>query len=326
MTKTLFSAFAALIALALSASLACAADLLKLRAGVDASSFSYQFRVADGAGIFEKYGFEAEVFTFSYGIDTLNSAILGETDSAQAADFAVASRLSIGNNLRILSHILTYNIDGTQLWTRNPEVKAPGDLKGKRLGVQKGTVNEYVWAQFFIKQSINPKEVKQIYLSSTSELLAAFQAGELDALWLNQENVPTAAALEGARKLGNFADAGFYPRAFVLLDAAFIEKHEAKIPDLLRALQEATVFLKEKPDQAAELIAKDLRIPLDAARKGIDTYTYEIRFLQEDLQDLVDVAAWSIENGLIKNAYDVRKTLYLGAIKSAFPDKVTVQE
>jgi NitT/TauT family transport system substrate-binding protein len=301
-----------------------AADPVKIRVGVDSSSFSYQFRVAEGAGLFDKYGFDAEVFTFSYGIDTLNSAILGETDSAQAADFAVASRLSVGNNLRILSHILTYNIDGTQLWVRDPAIETAADLKGKRLGVQKGTVNEYVWGRFFLKQGFDPKEVEQVYLGSNAELLAAFQAGELDALWISQEYVGVASAVENGRKLGNYELAGFNPRAFALLDIKFIEANRDKIPDLLRALDEATTFLKEKPDEAAQIIARDLKIPVDAAREGIKTYTYEIRFLQEDLQDVADVAEWSINNGLIKNAYDVRATLYLDAIEAAFPDRVTV--
>ncbi|MDR1650355.1 MAG: hypothetical protein LBR87_01050, partial [Synergistaceae bacterium] len=75
---------------AVFAGAANAADALKIRVGADSSSFSYQFRVAEGAGIFDKYDIDAEVFTFSSGIDTLNAAILGETDSAQAADFAVA--------------------------------------------------------------------------------------------------------------------------------------------------------------------------------------------------------------------------------------------
>jgi NitT/TauT family transport system substrate-binding protein len=307
-------------------SLAVSADPIKIRVGVDSSSFSYQFRVAKGAGIFEKYSFDAEVFTFAYGIDTLNSAILGETDSAQAADFAVASRLSVGNNLKILAHILTYNIDGTQLWTNDPNVKTPADLKGKAIGVQKGTVTEYVWAQFFVKQNIKPDEVEQIYLGSSAELIAAFKAKEIAAFWVNQENLQVVKKLEDVHKLGNYELAGFNPRAFVLLDVKFIETHKAKVADLLRALDEATTFLKEKPDEAAKIIAEDLRIPVESAREGIKTYSYEIRFLQEDIQDLIDVAGWSIANGLIKNPYDVRSTVYLDAILEAFPDRVTVKD
>ncbi|MDR1488020.1 MAG: ABC transporter substrate-binding protein, partial [Deltaproteobacteria bacterium] len=254
-------------------SLVLAADPVKIRVGATTGSFSYQYRVAKGAGIFEKYGFDAEVFTFSYGIDTVNSAILGETDTAEAADFAVASRLSAGSNLKIVSHIITYNIDGTQLWTNDPNVKTTADLKGKAIGVQKGTVFEYVWAQFFIKQNLEPEEVEQVYLGSNAELIAAFKAKEIAAFWVPQENVQVVKDIENAHKLGNYELAGFSPQAFVLLDEKFIESHKAKIPDFLRVLDEATTFLKEKPDEAAKIIVEDLKIPFESAREGIKTYS-----------------------------------------------------
>ena len=74
--KKYISLSVAILVLALAGA-AFAGDALKIRVGADSSSFSYQFRVAEGAGIFEKYDIDAEVFTFSYGIDTLNAAIRG---------------------------------------------------------------------------------------------------------------------------------------------------------------------------------------------------------------------------------------------------------
>jgi NitT/TauT family transport system substrate-binding protein len=318
------------IALALSLTLlfalpASADDLTKIRVGADSSSFAYQFRVAKGAGLFEKHGFDAEVFTFSYGIDTLNAAILGETDTADAADFAVASRLSVGNNLRILAHILTIKVDGYQLWTNHPDVKKPADLKGKRLGVQKATVLEYVWGLFFLKQKIDPKDVEQVYLSSHAELLAAFQAGEIDAMWVGQDLVKTAKEVENAYKLGDFDLAGFQPKGYFLVDLPFIEKHPDKIPGLLRALDEATKILLENPEEAARLVTLDLKIPYEVALEGVKSNSYEVRLLEEDVAELAGVAQWSIDNGLIKTAYDVRASFYLDAIREAFPDRVTVK-
>jgi NitT/TauT family transport system substrate-binding protein len=305
--------------------MAFAEETLKIRVGADSSSFSYQFRVAQGAGIFKKYNIDAEVFTFSYGIDTLNAAILGETDSAQAADFAVASRLAEGNNLRILSHILTYRTDGALLYANDPTIKSPADLKGKKIGVQKATVNEYVWGQFFAKQGLNAQDLEQVYLSSHAELLAAFQAHEIDAFWVARENEAVAKEVKGNHKLGDYDLAGFFPRAYVLLDKDFIAKNQDGAVRLLKALDEATTFINEKPEEAAAIAGKDLKIPLDAAVAGIKAYKYEIRFLQEDLDDIAGVAEWSIKNGLIRKAYDVKEFVYLDAIKEAFPDRVTAE-
>jgi NitT/TauT family transport system substrate-binding protein len=304
---------------------AASAEPLKIRIGADSSSFSYQFRVAEGAGIFKKYDIDAEVLTFSYGIDTLNAAILGEVDSAQAADFAVASRLAEGNNLRILSHILTYRVDGSNLYTNNESVKTPLDLKGKKVGVQKATVNEYIWGQFFAKNGLDPKDVEQVYLSSHAELLSAFAVKEIDAFWVARENEATVQQVKNSRKLGDYSLAGFYPRAYVLLDKDFIAKNPDGVVRYLKALNEATAFIKERPDEAAEIAGRDLRIPVDAARAGIDAYQYEIRFLQEDLDDVTDVAAWSIKNGLIRKSYNIREFVDLEPLRKALPEKIAVK-
>ncbi len=57
-----------------TASASAASDALTIRVGADSAAFSYQFRVAKKAGIFDKYHINAEISTFSYGIDTLNAA------------------------------------------------------------------------------------------------------------------------------------------------------------------------------------------------------------------------------------------------------------
>jgi NitT/TauT family transport system substrate-binding protein len=304
---------------------AFAEDALKIRVGAVSISFSYQFRVAKNAGIFDKYNIDAEVFTFSYGIDTLNATILGETDSAQAADFAVASRLAEGNNLRILSHILSYKRDADLLYANDPSIAGVADLKGKKVGVQKATVNEYVWAQFFAKQGLDPNDVEQVYLSSQAELLAAFQSKQIDAYWVARENESVAKEVDGNHKLGDYNLVGFFPRAYVLLDKDFLAKNTEGAVRFLQALDEATKFINEKPDEAAAIVAKDLKIPIDAARAGIDAYHYEIRLSQEDIDNITDVAEWSIANGLIRTAYDVKEFIYLDAIQEAFPDRVGVK-
>jgi NitT/TauT family transport system substrate-binding protein len=325
--KKYISLTAAVFVLAVAfAGAASAGDALKIRVGATSTGFSYQFRVAEGAGIFDKYNIDAEVSTFSYGIDTLNAAILGEIDSAEAADFAVASCLAEGSNLKILSHILTYDADGALLYANDPEINGPADLKGKKVGVQKATVYEYVWGQFFAKNGLDPKDVEQVYLSSNAELLAAFQSKNIDAFWVERENEAAAKEVDGSHKLGDYDLSGFRPRGYVLLDKDFLAKNKDGAVRFLKALDEATKFINEKPDKAAEIAAKDLKIPADSARAGINTYNYEIRFSDEDVKNVIDVAEWSIKNGLIRKSYDVKEFIYLDAVKESFPDRVTVNE
>jgi NitT/TauT family transport system substrate-binding protein len=214
---------------------------LVIRIGADSGSFSFQFRVAKSTGIFDKHNVKAEISTFSYGIDTINAAILGETDSAEAMDFAAASRFSESNKLRIVAAITTANPDGSHLYTRHSDVKSPADLVGKRIGVQRGTVNEYSWGKVFEKYGIAENKVNHVYLSSNAELLAAYQANEIDAFWVGADLEKVISEIPVSRNLGNVTELdGHLSRGYLLLDADLIAREPAGVARFLKALDEAT--------------------------------------------------------------------------------------
>jgi NitT/TauT family transport system substrate-binding protein len=136
-----------------------------------------------------------------------------------------------------------------------------------------------------------------------------------------------AAALEipESRSLGNNEISGYLMRGFLLVDEEFIQNNREGIVKLLKALDEASAFINEKPDETADIANKDLKVPVDAAKKNIYAHTYIIRLLQEDVDTIRDVANWAVDNGLIKNRYDVNNVLYLDAVKEAFPDRVDIK-
>ncbi|MFP3091202.1 ABC transporter substrate-binding protein [Treponema sp. TIM-1] len=296
-----------------------------VRVGVDSHAFSFQFRVAEQTGIFDKHNVDAELFTFSYGIDTINAAILGETDSAEAMDFAAASRFSESNKLRILATITTANPDGSHLYTRNDAIKTPSDLKGKRIGVQKATANEFLWARLFEKYNLKKEEVNHIYLGSNAELLAAYQSNEIDAFWVGADLEKAVNEIPSSRDIGNVSLAGYLQRGFLLLDADLIARNPAGVERFLKALDEATTFIKEKPEETARIAYEDLKLPVDAALKSIEAQNYELRLTQEDLDQITSVAEWSYANGLFRNKYNIKDYIDPVPLRNVLPDRVTVQ-
>ncbi|MFP3091201.1 ABC transporter substrate-binding protein [Treponema sp. TIM-1] len=296
-----------------------------VRIGGDSGAFSYQFRVAQKTGIFDKYNIKAEVSTFSYGIDTINAAILGETDSAEAMDFAAASRFSESNKLRIIATISSGLASGSHLYTRHSEVNSPADLRGKRIGVQKATANEYTWARLFDKYGINKEDVIHIYLGSNAELLAAYQANEIDAFWVGADIEKNIQEIPGSRNLGDNSLSGYLSVGFLLLDADIIAKNPAGVERFLKSLDEATVYIKDHPDETARIAYEDLKIPVDAALKTIENHRYQLRLLKEDVDQIADVANWSYENGLFRNKYNIYDFVDSGPLRNILPDRVTVQ-
>jgi len=69
-----------------------------------------------------------------------------------------------------------------------------------------------------------------------------------------------------------------------------------------------------------------LKLPKEDVRKSLGTYEYTVRFNQSDYDHLNDIATWSMENGLIKNRFEVKDFLSLDILKKALPEAVTYNE
>lgn len=296
----------------------------KVRIGADSAAFSLQFRVAKAKGFFEKNGIDAEVQTFSFGIDTLNAAVLGQVDTAEGMDYAVASRLAKGS-LKVVGLINTPKEKNGELFVKGDIIK-PGDLKGKKLGVAKGTVNEYIWARLLEKYKIDEKDVTLQYLQSAPEILAAIERGDVDAAFFDGANKAKAAKVEGVKSIGDYSLIGFRQRGYFVLQEGLVKDKPEVVTRLFNALEEATQYIKENPEDTADIAFKELKLPREAILSEIkDNWDYDIRFTQEDYDHLKGVYEWSNENGLIKEKFDLKDKVVIEPLKKAFPDKVTYQ-
>jgi NitT/TauT family transport system substrate-binding protein len=295
----------------------------KIRIGADSAPFSFQFRVAKAKGLFDKYNIDAEIQNFSFGIDTVNALILDQVDSGEAMDYALATRLGKDSDLRIVSYIATPSLDGSSLYVVGDGIKSPADLTGKNIAAQKGTVNEYVWAQTFKKFGVDPKTVNMLYFSSNSEMIAAVQTGKADAIWVDKSNQSKIAEIANIKALGDYHLIDFEMKGYLTLKDQFIKAHPEAVGNFLKALNEASDYIAKNPQETAEIAYQDLKLPKADVLKTLETYTYHVRFSQADYDHLHNIVTWSVQNGLIKNSYAVQDYLSLDILKKTLPEAVT---
>lgn len=300
-------------------------EKFKIRIGADSAAFSFPFRVALEEGILKKHNIDAEITTFSYGIDTLNALILDQVDVGEAMDFAVGTRIGDNSNLQVVSFIGSPSKNGSELYVVGDDIKSPSDLAGKRIGVQKGTVNEYIWAQLLKKYNVDPNSEKMNYLQSDAELITAFTSGQLDALWVSASKKDTVLKTKDTKSLGDYSLVDFRMRGYAVLKKDFINNNREGVKQFLLALNEANEFIANNPEKTAEIAYKDLKIPKEDALKDIENYEYKVRFLKEDFDHVNNVINWSIQNGLIKKKYDFKDYLDVSLLKEALPDSVTYE-
>jgi NitT/TauT family transport system substrate-binding protein len=297
----------------------------KIKIAVDSGTFAYPFWVAQNKGILKKYNIEAEFQVYAYGIDTINAVQLDQADLGEGMDFAAVSRLGGESELQFISYLAGYKLSGSNLYALDDSIKKVEDLAGKSVVVQKGTVNEYIWAQTYKQYGIDPNTVKPLYISSTAEGLALVKSGDADAIWAGGDISDQVIEL-GGRSLGDYGLIGFAPKGFILLKKSYLEQNEEGIERLLQALNEATAVISADPNEAAEIVKDNFSIPVENIAKTLGDTEFKIEFTKEEADQLDSVTKWSIENKLIQYDFIVKDYFYLNPLKAVFPDTITYKE
>lgn len=297
---------------------------VKVRFGLDtAAGGSLQFREAAEQGYFKKYGVDPEISNFAYGIDTINALLVQRTDTAMAADYALLNSLGKGDMkvVSALTRATEASSKNNQLLARNAE--KPEDLKGKKLGVARGTVFEYIWAKFLEKEHWTEKDVKLVYYTTPDEAIVALTKGEMDAVWASGALLDKFLKVDGVKAIGDLNLTGVKISGYQVVEGSFLKKNAPAVTNFLKAVQEGITYVKAHNDETAELAFRDIKLPKDGVLKDLKTQNYVLGFTQEDYDHLQDMKTWMEQKGILKDKYDLKEKLALDAAKAAFPDLVT---
>lgn len=301
---------------------------IKVRLALDtAAGGSLQFRQAEAQGIFKKYGIDAEISNFAYGIDTINAMLVERSDTGTAADYALLNSLSKGDFkiVTTLSRETENQAAATVLIAKGDDINEPKDLVGKKLGVAKGTVYEYIWYKYLENVGIDPKDIKFVPYSTPDEAIIGVQKGQIDAVWAASIFIDKFLKLEGTKKISDLSAAGANISSYFILQTKFIDEHPEAVENILKALSEAITYVESHKEDTAELAFKELKLPKEGVLKDLEQLTYTVGFTQEDFTHLEEMKQFIKDKGILQQDFDLASKLDLGPLQQAFPDSVTYQ-
>ncbi|MCD7813501.1 MAG: hypothetical protein LUH20_05545, partial [Lachnospiraceae bacterium] len=142
------------------------------------------------------------------------------------------------------------------------------------------------------------------------------------AVWLSKQYADDALAVEGAHTIADLDDIDNINIAYLVVDSTFAEENVEYVERLILALNEATEIINSDTDLSADYLTDSLGIAKEDAVNGLGTYDYDIEFTQSDVDHIVSIAEWSIENGLIENDYDLNNYIFTDAVTAVLPEKV----
>ena len=229
----------------------------KIRTVIPQSSLNYlSVYIAESKGFFQQEGFEHEILVLAGPVAA--AALLGGS-----ADFGggggSAMRAAAGG--APLKGIFFQTDKVTVYLVTDPSISKAADLKGKKVGVGGiGSSQDRLVTMYMEQAGLAANDITRIaFGADASRRILAIKTGAINATMLDPGTV-IYAEKEGLRTLAFLGDLFPFPfQAFATTDKKLRENPE-QVKRWLRAMVHALMLIRDKPEEAADVALKRLRI------------------------------------------------------------------
>jgi len=268
----------------------------ELRLAVSRGPVSLPIYVADSQGYFVREGVPLHLQECSSGRACFQMLAQGQTDLATAAELLVVLGSFTGSDAAIIA-TLSSSTNAIKLVARSGAgIKAPQDLRGKRIATVPGTSAQYFLDRWLVFHEIDPKLVELVPLAP-DQLAAALQRHDVDAIAI-WEPIASAAVAMLARDAWVLPAPRVYTQHFSLIAGRqTIVRREGDLVKMLRALTRAERFIAEQPMQAQQILKA--RLGSDAGLDTLADTDFRLTLEQSLITTMDGQARWAARQGIV---------------------------
>lgn len=280
--------------------------------------------MAEHLGSFQRQGLDVDLRTYAAGIDAMADLRAGHLDISSSSDFVFASNLDQEPDLRILASIARAN--STYVVGRKDRgIQVPGDLKGKRIGLVKGSVADYFLGKYLYSLHLTWKDVKPVWLAGKDQE-SQFAAGGLDAAISWDPISRRMKAALGANGVAWPAQLNNPWHVVLVAKTPFIQGHREALVRFLRALMEAETYIQAHPEETRAFMAAHLGMTEAYLAEVWEDNRFLVALDRSLLLTLEEESRWTIQQmpGRKQKLPNFLDYIHLDAMDRANPEAVTI--
>lgn len=291
---------------------------MTIATGVD-PAFS-QFYVAKEGGLFAKNGLDVTINTGPSGSAMIPFLVNNQVQAAYGSDLAGVINHQVDNNIVAVADG-TYLVKWLSVVGRN--VADLDGLKGKKVGIAKGTGSEIFWRRVLEKRNLKLADYTMVDVEAP-EMLAATERGDIDgfAVW---EPWPTRTlmAVKGTKILQT-AEGIYNNINFVYMNRGWIEQNKATAEKFMLSLVEANDLIEKDRPNAAKMVAKFLKMPLELATELMPKVEFDMDWQDRSLGAIQIAEGQLADQKKLKAPLDYTKYVYTDLLKAVRPANVKI--
>lgn len=223
----------------------------------DSPGSSAPYWIANDAGIFKKYGLDAEMIFINGSTRGIQSLVAGDLDFASAVGTSAINGKLAGGDIAIVDSLvntLPYYIIG------RPDIKSPEELKGRILATHiPGTSADFAVRLALRKFGIEYKDIQAVMVGGSTARVAAVINGQTDFTMVTEPG-----KIEGEKAgMKLIIDMAKLKTPFVftctVTSGKLIREQPKTVEAVVKALAEAVHFFKDNQKDSLRIMAKYTR-------------------------------------------------------------------
>lgn len=274
------------------------------------------FYIADQKKLWEKHGLDVRAVPFSSGRLALDAIVGGRAAFGTVAETPVVFAALNGLPVRIIGRVNTHEVFDL---VANKGVKTIKDVRGKKIGYLQGSNAQYYLSLMLDRAHLKPSDVTAISMNPP-DMVNSLISGDIDGFIWAEPFISKAVSL-GKGKVHVIRTPGLYKTysSIVTLQSTIDNDPDVLIRGL-RALMEATKFVKTHKEEAIAISANKTKMEPAIAKKSWADIRYGIELDPNIEKDMEAQSKWAVASGLVRSGTkipDYSKIVVRGLLEKA---------
>ncbi len=283
--------------------------------------------IASNQGFFDDNGLNVTIKNYDSGVTSINSLLSGEAVIAECAEFpfvnAIYNALYDNHSISVIAINDKFENDYI-VGLKNHGVETIPDLKGKTIGVTKGTIAEFYLGRFLYLNGVSLEDVKVVNIVP-KEFVKAVADGTVDALvawqpYINQIQTEVNGIVTWQAQNEQSA------YGVLVCNNSWLTNNSDVVERFLKAIKVAEDYAFNNPNNAQVIMGNYLNYSDMYVSDVWSKHNYQLSIDQSLVTAMKDEAQWLINNKLTNQTKVISFSdyIYTDGLKAIKPDSITV--
>ncbi|TCT09652.1 ABC transporter substrate-binding protein [Paralcaligenes ureilyticus] len=290
-----------------------------------------QILIAEQKGFFRDVGLDVTVKYFPSGGDLMSAFVGGSIQYGSAGTIPVLTIRSRPFPLKVIAQMS--DISGAQQLIVKKTVSNLDELRGKKIGLLRGTASEALYDSIVSAYKFNSGSATLINMGPT-DMITAFVHGDVDAVALWEPHSTHARKLGNGKTLisGTYGYLGgaavekriYGDHALLFANESTLKKQPAVARLVIAALQKANDFIQNNRAETIQIMAKVYGLQPDEVGGILDVNRYTLQLNDQLTSDMEKLVKFLLTTKGITHPVRIVDLFDSTVLRSVRPDLVKV--